>query len=186
MLLLITLIMVASILRLDVVLAAFAAGFILRLSIPDGDEHLESRIEGIAFGFLIPIFFVTSGMAIDPEAIVEHTMEFALIVLMILVARGVPVYLSGRWAPPVHRLDQRSSLTVALFAATGLPIIVAVTSITVSAGEMSSDNASLLVGAGAATVLLCPLLAMLVAPPRELAAPSQPSATADGADIVDP
>ena len=174
MLLLITLITVASLLRLDVVLAAFAAGFILRLSIPDGDAHLESRIEGIAFGLLIPIFFVTSGMAIDPEAIIGRPGAFVLILLMILLVRGLPVYLSGRWAPPDLRLDRRSSLTVSLFAATGLPIIVAVTSITVAAGEMSSASASLLVAAGAATVLVCPMLAMLVAPPREVRASGVP------------
>jgi Kef-type K+ transport system membrane component KefB len=181
MLLLITLLMVATLLRLDIVLAAFAAGFILRLSIPDGDEHLESRIEGIAFGFLIPIFFVTSGMAIDPAAIAERPLDFVLVLAMILLVRGGPVYLSGRWAPPDLRLDRDGSLTVALFASTGLPIIVAVTSISVAAGQMSSDNASLLVGAGAASVLIFPLLATLVAD-RRGPLDRQPSARASPAD----
>jgi hypothetical protein len=51
---------------------------------------------------------------------------------------------------------------VAAYCATGLPIIVAVTSVAVSAGEMSSANASLLVGAGAATVLLFPMAGTLL------------------------
>jgi hypothetical protein len=45
-----------------------------------------------------------------------------------------------------------------MFASTGLPIIVAVTSVAVSAGEMSMTNASVLVAGGALTVLICPLL----------------------------
>ncbi|QBR91697.1 cation:proton antiporter [Nocardioides euryhalodurans] len=164
MLLLTTLVAVAAALRLDVVLAAFAAGFILRLALPDGDERLETRIEGIAFGLLVPIFFVTSGMALDPAAIAERPLAFLALVGLILLSRGVPVLASTRFEPaPVGRgLPGREGLAVALFASTGLPIIVAVTSVAVTAGEMSSANASLLVGAGAATVLVCPLAASLV------------------------
>ena len=54
---------------LDVVLGAFAAGFVLRRALPEGDESLEHKIQGLAFGLLIPIFFITSGRAIDPAAI---------------------------------------------------------------------------------------------------------------------
>jgi Kef-type K+ transport system membrane component KefB len=161
MLLLVTLITVAEVFDLDIVLAAFAAGFILRLAVPDGDHHLEQKIEGIAFGFLVPVFFVTSGMAIDPDVIADHPVELALIVLLIVAIRGVPVFLSSHLLrrPP---LSTRESLGVGLFAATGLPIIVAVTSVAVDAGQMTGENASLLVSAGAATVLICPLLATLV------------------------
>jgi Kef-type K+ transport system membrane component KefB len=52
---------------LDVVLGAFAAGFVLRRSLPEGDESLEHKLDGLAFGLLIPVFFITSGMAIDPR-----------------------------------------------------------------------------------------------------------------------
>ena len=161
MLLLVTLIAVANIFKLDIVLAAFAAGFILRLAVPEGDHLLEKKLEGIAFGLLVPVFFVTSGMAIDPSALAERPLAFVAIVLLILVARGLPVFLSSlAFGEP--RLGRRESLGVGLFAATGLPIIVAVTSVSVDAGQMTPENASLLVSAGAATVLLCPLLATLV------------------------
>jgi hypothetical protein len=46
--------------------------------------------------------------------------------------------------------------------ATGLPMIVAVTSTAVSAGQMTSANASVLVAGGAVTVLLMPLAATLL------------------------
>lgn len=53
-------------------LGAFAAGFVLRRALPDGDESLEHKLEGLAFGLLIPIFFITSGMTIDPAALAAN------------------------------------------------------------------------------------------------------------------
>lgn len=163
LLLLVTLSFVAHELDLDIVLAAFAAGFILRLALPDGDERFEARLEGIAFGLLVPVFFVTSGMAIDPRAIGRNPGAFAAVLALILLARALPVFISSRFLGPAQdRFDTRDGTAVALFAATGLPIIVAVTSVSVSSGEMSTENASVLVGAGATTVILLPMLATVL------------------------
>ena len=81
---------------LDVVLGAFAAGFVLRRALPDGDESLEHKLEGLAFGLLIPIFFITSGMTIDPAAIAANPLGLLIFVLAILVIRGGPIYVSSR------------------------------------------------------------------------------------------
>jgi Kef-type K+ transport system membrane component KefB len=163
LLLLMTLIAVATAFELDIILAAFAAGFILRRALPAGNERLETKIDGLAFGLLIPIFFVVSGMVVDPEAIAENPSALLAILALILVARGLPVFIVSRFGGlPTEQMDRRDSLGVALFAATGLPIIVAVTSVAVTAGEMSTENASLLVAGGATTVLLFPMLATLL------------------------
>ena len=159
-LLLASLIAVAGVFELDIVLAAFAAGFILRMAIPEGNHLLESKIEGMAFGMLVPLFFVTSGMGVDPEAIASRPGAFVIVVALILAVRGFPVFLVTRFHRPT--LGTPDSAVVGFYAATGLPIIVAVTAVAVKAGEMSDDNASLLIGAGAATVLLYPLAAVLV------------------------
>ena len=87
-LLLVTLGAVAAVFELDSVLAAFAAGFVLRRALPGGDERLEAKLDGLAFGFLIPVFFVTSGMAIDPGAVAEEPADLAIFVLLILLIRG--------------------------------------------------------------------------------------------------
>src|SRR5262245_16528306 len=138
MLLLISLLAVATAFHLDIVLAAFAAGFILRVAIPESDEHLEARLEGIAFGLLVPIFFVHSGMGLDPKAIVEDPVAFVSVILLILVARGLPVLGACRLERLPTRLSDREGLGVALFASTGLPILVAVTSTAVAAGQRTS------------------------------------------------
>lgn len=167
MLLLVSLGAVAVAFDLDIVLAAFAAGFLLRFALPDGWELIEHKLDGIAYGFLIPIFFVTSGMAIDPSAIVSAPTTFVAVIALILLARGVPVYVASRFTGPAdERFGNRDALAIGLYAATGLPIIVAVTSVAVDQDLMTTADASLLVAAGAVTVLLCPLLARFVSAPR--------------------
>jgi Kef-type K+ transport system membrane component KefB len=163
-LLLVTLGAVAAAFDLDAVIAAFAAGFVLRRALPGGDELLEHKLDGLAFGLLIPVFFVTSGMAIDPDALVEEPWVLLIFVALIVLLRGGPVYVATRLdrGATGDRTDRRESLQVALYAATGLPIIVAVTSVAVSAGQMSTTNASVLVAGGAITVLLLPMLATLL------------------------
>ena len=66
--LLIFLVTISALFELDAVLGAFAAGFILRYIIPDGSKSLEMKLEGVGYGFLIPVFFVVSGAAINVRA----------------------------------------------------------------------------------------------------------------------
>jgi Kef-type K+ transport system membrane component KefB len=176
MLLLVTLGVIAISVHLDIVLGAFAAGIVLRRLLPSGHEGLELRLNGLAFGFLIPVFFVTSGMAIDPSAVASEPGVLVVFVVLILVVRGGLVLASehahGRRTEPSLRRPGRESLAVALYAATGLPIIVAVTSSAVSGGQMTTENASVLVAGGAITVLTCPLAATLLLGRREEEAPT--------------
>ena len=151
---------------LDTILGAFAAGFILRRLLPDGDESFEMKLDGIAFGLLIPIFFITSGMVIDISAVAAEPGVLVVFVLMILLIRGVPVFVATRWdrgnsgTEPLFSIRERVQL--GLYSATGLPIIVAVTGVAVASGDMSPGNASVLVTAGAVTVLVLPLAASII------------------------
>ncbi|NKR26607.1 cation:proton antiporter [Rhodococcus hoagii] len=158
MLLLVALIAVAAVFDLDIILGAFAAGFILRRTVPDGNEQLEYKLEGLAFGLLIPIFFVTSGMAIDVSAVADEPGVLAAFLALLVVVRGLPVFVASRY-DRIASFDTRESLQVALYSTTGLPLIVAVTGVAVSAGQMSNATASILVAAGAISVLILPMLA---------------------------
>jgi Kef-type K+ transport system membrane component KefB len=160
-LLLVTLGATAAAFELDAVLGAFAAGFVLRRLLPSGNESLEHKLEGLAFGLLIPVFFITSGMAIDPAAVAQEPVALVAFVVLILLVRGGLVYVATRTTREDGRpaFDGRESAAMALFGATGLPVIVAVTSVAVAAGQMTTTNASVLVAGGAVTVLVCPFLA---------------------------
>ena len=162
-LLLVTLGLAATIFELDGVLGAFAAGFVLRQLMPQGHQSLEHKLEGLAFGLLIPVFFITSGMGIDPSAIAEEPEDLLAFLALIVLVRGGIVYVSTRTD---GELDDRQSAAVAFFAATGLPIIVAVTAVAVRNGQMTELNASVLVAGGAITVLVCPLVGQRLLAPR--------------------
>ena len=165
-LLLVALCVLAELFHLDVVLGAFAAGFVLRQAIPHGDEQLEHKLNGLAFGMLIPVFFVTSGMAIDARAVAAAPTLLIIFVLLIVAVRGLPVFVSSRLerdrVSGARLFGTRESVRIGLFAATGLPIIVAVTTTAVAAGQMTQANASVLVAGGAVTVLTMPLIATLL------------------------
>ncbi|MET9215882.1 MULTISPECIES: cation:proton antiporter [unclassified Nocardia] len=162
-LLLLVLMVVAERFDLDVVLGAFAAGMVLRRLIAAGHPRVDEQLETIGYGLLIPVFFVVSGMAIDMSAVADRPLLWVSFVLAIAVARGLPVWLSERFVPHGRNLaSPHERAQLALFAATGLPIIVAVTQVAVSTELMTADTASVLVAAGATTVLLFPLVARLI------------------------
>lgn len=163
---------VAAVFDLDVVLGAFAAGIVLRRLLPDDTSVIE-RLEVIGFGMLIPVFFVTSGMTIDPAAVAAQPLLWVALVVGIGLARGVPVWLAERSITHSARLQRpRERAQLALYAATGLPIIVAVTQVATSAELISTQLASTLVAAGAATVLIFPLIARVISRPADIVMPA--------------
>lgn len=170
MLLLILLLALAGSFGLDVVLGAFIAGVIVRrFAPPTADSILQGKIEAIGFGFLIPLFFVVSGANLDIVSIIENPAPMLRFFVYMLVARGLVQYVVYRRAIP----DRRERARFSLYVATGLPIIVAVTAIEVDAGVMLASNAAALVGAGALTVLVFPLVGDSLVRGRRSAAPDQ-------------
>lgn len=161
MLLLSTLMMVAAVFQLDVVLGAFAAGIILRSLTPTGAfEPFSKRLEALGFSFLIPLFFVASGMGIKVSVIGEQPLLLAAIVLGILVIRGLPVFAAEYFLKTGSGLTSlQEKLQLGLYSAAGLPIIVAVTQVARQSDLLTEQSASLLVAGGALTVLIFPLLA---------------------------
>ena len=160
-LLLVGLVALSAAFDLDIVLGAFAAGFVLRYIIPEGDHGLEKKLDGVAYGFLIPIFFVVSGAKIDLMAVFQQPALLVGFILMLLLIRAVPIFVALSTGKDTRDISTHNRLTIALYCTTALPIIVAVTSVAVSANAMSQETASVLVAAGAITVFLMPLLATL-------------------------
>lgn len=159
--LLIFLVTISALFELDAVLGAFAAGFILRYIIPDGSKSLEMKLEGVGYGFLIPVFFVVSGAAINVRAVAGRPALLVAFIVMLMLIRAVPVYVALSLDKRKNPLSSHHRVTVALYCTTALPIIVAVTSLAVKVGTMQSDTASTLVAAGAITVFLMPLLSSI-------------------------
>ncbi|MCZ9307674.1 cation:proton antiporter [Corynebacterium sp. c8Ua_181] len=155
---------VTAVFELDIVLGAFAAGIILNRIIPDEfHRRLEHRLDVVFYSMLIPVFFVVSGMSINWDTIANNPWKVLGIPALILVTRGLPVFLRENVAHTGSDIETfRERLQVGLYSATGLPIIVAVTTLAVNSKIMEPENASIFVSGGALTVAIFPLLASLV------------------------
>jgi Kef-type K+ transport system membrane component KefB len=163
-LVLVALVSLSLVLDLDMLLGAFAAGVLSRLLLtgaPARDvDVIEGKIEALGYGFLVPIFFIVTGVTFDLDALVSDPGALVLVpvfLVLLAVVRGIPSML----AAPAG--SSRADLAAtALFGATGLPVIVAVTAIGVDSGDLPSGTAAALVGAGMLSVLCFPLLGLLL------------------------
>jgi Kef-type K+ transport system membrane component KefB len=145
-------------------LGAFAAGVIMRIlfhsGAPERTERVTAKLEAIGFGFLIPVFFIETGIGYDLKALTSNWATVGLVPLflgMFLITRGLPSFFSTP-----EGMTRRARRAVALYAATGLPLIVAITAIGVERGTLKSSTAAAMVGAGMLSVLLYPFLALKV------------------------
>src|SRR5437763_674826 len=119
---------------LETILGAFAAGALL--SLIDRDEMMTHpqfrlKLEAAGFGVFIPIFFVTSGLRFDLNALFASASTVArvpLFLLALLLVRGVPALLYGRL------IGRSRALIAGVLLATSLPFIVAATHIGVQIG----------------------------------------------------
>ncbi|MCR5392067.1 MAG: cation:proton antiporter [Olsenella sp.] len=169
-LLLVFLVFLAEVAGFDAVLGAFAAGFVLRVFSPDGNRELEERIEAIGNGFLIPAFFVISGAGIDLSAAFSDPGLLFLFIGLLVAVRGVSVAISLHVNPETREMSPQERFVTTAYCVMALPLVVAITRIVVDAGAMTTEDASVLVTAGAVTVLVIPILTSLV----RVAAPAHP------------
>ena len=169
MFLLAALVLLAHDVGFDFVLGAFASGLVVGIALDAPEGHsVHMRLEGIGFGFLIPIYFVVTGMNFDLDSLLTGT-GLALAVLFLaslLVVRGVPAVLALR------ELGPRETASLALFSATALPLLVAIVGIGMDRGAISAQVGASMIGAGMASVLVFPLAATHVARRTENAPPS--------------
>jgi Kef-type K+ transport system membrane component KefB len=162
-LLLVALLAIAEDFGLDVVLGAFIAGIITKQLVPaDEQSGLQTKVEGIAFGVFIPIFFIVSGARLDISSILANPSLLLVFLVLLLIVRGIPQFFLYRRAIP--HAKERAGFS--LYVATALPIIVAVTSVELASGIMRPSVAAALVGAGALSVLVFPLVAQRLLPKR--------------------
>ena len=158
-LLVILLVYLAIKLSLDVLLGAFAAGVVVRLFIEGEDsEPITSKLDAIGFGFLIPIFFIESGITFDLHALVHQPKVLLLVpmfTVIFLVTRGIPT-----WAFFRRVVTKAEASALSVLAATGLPLIVVITTLGVDEHKMKPQNAAALVAAGMLSVLIYPIVGL--------------------------
>jgi Kef-type K+ transport system membrane component KefB len=144
---------------LESILGAFLAGAVIGLLDRDASSHPQFRLklDAIGYGFLIPVFFVTSGLRLDVTALADSPsalLQVPLFVVALLCARGLPALLY------TSSLGLRAAVTAGLLQATSLPFIVTATQIGLLVGLMDPSTATGLVCAGLVSVLVFPAVAL--------------------------
>jgi Kef-type K+ transport system membrane component KefB len=163
----------------DALLGAFIAGMVVAVS--DGDERpsqerYQAKLRAIGYGFLVPVFFVMTGVQFDIGALFAHPSALALVPLLVVtiaVVRGGPALLYRR------RLGLRPALAAGLLQATTLTFPVVVAALGLALGLLSEAAAAALIGASLLTVLLFPAAALFLRPwtPAGDTEPEQRAAT---------
>jgi Kef-type K+ transport system membrane component KefB len=148
---------VAEELGLEVILGAFIAGAVI--SLLDRDEVMthpdfRRKLEAMGFGFFIPVFFVTSGVRFDLDALTQDASNLAMVPVFLaalLLVRGLPA-LIYRGA-----IGSRRTVVAGVLQATSLPFIVAATAIGLELDLVDPAESAALIGAGLLSVLIFPV-----------------------------
>ncbi|MGE5857295.1 MAG: cation:proton antiporter [Solirubrobacterales bacterium] len=152
-----SLVALAAQLGLDLLIGGFVAGMITRVALRGRELAVfDSKLTAVGYGLLIPFFFVTSGMAFDLDALTSSTtalLKVPMFVALFLIVRGVPALLLYR-----SHLALRDRFALAVYCATELPLVVAITTLAIDAGQMKTSTAAGLVGAAIISTLIFPLL----------------------------
>jgi Kef-type K+ transport system membrane component KefB len=172
----------AAELGLDMLLGAFTAGLVARLFFSGQDEHTQeqivARLEGVGYGFLVPVFFVVSGIRFDLDALLADGSALLLVpmsLLLFLLVRGLPSYVALGGA-----LAGRDRLGAGVYISTALPLVVVIATIGVDRDQLTEGTAAAFVAAGMLSVLVFPLVATRL----RGSTPVGPQGWADGPDAL--
>ncbi len=158
MLLLLLMVFLAEEAGAEIVLGAFVAGQIMRLALPNGDKELEEVIEGFGYGFLIPVFFIVSGAALDVEVLLEQPLLPLLALVLLLVVHVGPALVTFK-----DTLSVRDRVAVGCFTAATLPLVVATAEVAARAELISEAQSALLIGGALLSMVVAPLLGRTLA-----------------------
>jgi Kef-type K+ transport system membrane component KefB len=147
------------------ILGAFAAGLLVRMIDLSGHAphpQFQTKLEGIGFGFLIPIFFIATGVQFDLKALLGNLTALAevpLFLVALLLVRGLPALLYTRF------VGTRRARIAGLMQATTLTFVIVATQIGLASGLINSTTSASLLTAGLLSAALFPAAALrLLAP----------------------
>ena len=160
--LLIGLVALAGELGLEVILGAFIAGAII--SLVDRDREMTHatfrlKLDAAGFGIFIPVFFVSTGVTYDLDALTSSTstiMHVPVFLAALVAVRGLPALL---YRPVIPR--ERIPVAI-LMQSTSLPFIVAATQVGLALDVVTPANAAALVAAGLLSVVLFPAASLVL------------------------
>lgn len=148
----------------DALLGAFVGGVVLNVADNDDrptQERYQGKLRAIGYGFLVPVFFIVTGVQFDLRSLFASPSALALmpaILVGILIARAAPALLYRR------KLGTRPAVAAGLLQATTLTFPVVVAEVGRSLGLLTPASSAALVGAALLSVLIFPAVALMLRP----------------------
>ena len=140
------------------ILGAFVAGMVVGLATRGPQSELFFvKIDTVCLGWLMPFFFIGTGMNFDLGSLVRETSTMLLapaFMLLFLLVRGLPVLLYRRDIPGPLQLPFALSSSVS-----SLGLIVVITQIGLQTQVMNLDIAQALITAALLSLLVFPTAA---------------------------
>jgi Kef-type K+ transport system membrane component KefB len=148
----------------DALLGAFVGGVVLNIADRDDRptrERYQGKLRAIGYGFLVPVFFIVTGVQFDIRSLFASASSLALmpaVVAGILIARAAPALLYRR------KLGIRPAIAAGLLQATTLTFPVVVAEVGRSLGLLTPATSAALIGAALLSVLIFPAVALALRP----------------------
>ena len=146
---------------LATILGTFLAGVIVRRmdESPASRQEFQGKLEAIGFGFLIPVFFVSTGVGLGVTSLFHSTraiIDVPVFLVVLLAVRGLPALLYAR------ALGRTRAIAAGFMQGTSLTFIVVATTIGVQTGHQRASTAAALVVAGLLSVIIYPPVALQI------------------------
>ena len=160
---------------LAMILGAFLAGVIVRRTDESAAsrQEFQGKLEAIGFGFLIPVFFVSTGVGLGVTSLFHSTralVDVPVFLVALLAVRGLPALLYAR------ALGRTRAIAAGFMQGTSLTFIVVATTIGVQTGHQRASTAAALVVAGLLSVIIYPPVALQILKSAGTRAVSHPPA----------
>jgi Trk K+ transport system NAD-binding subunit len=127
-----------------VILGAFLSGLLMSFFMSKERSILIIKLEGMGFGFFIPVFFIMVGAKFDPGSLKEFGNSiYIFLALLVILFYAVKIIPSFIW---IRKFGKRLSLAAGFLLAAHLGLVIAASSVGLELGAISPGaNASFII-----------------------------------------
>ncbi len=156
----------SQLIGIQAVLGSFLAGVIAAAIAGQESEEVRRVLDGIGYGFFVPIFFIQVGSSLDLRGFLANPHGLSLALLLLVVASGASL-IPGLLLRLV--MPWRSALSGALLLSTRLTVTIAGATVALAAHAIASQTMIAIVLMSIVSSLLWPALAqrLMPSPPPE-------------------
>jgi Kef-type K+ transport system membrane component KefB len=148
-------------LDIEPILGAFLAGVVFALVFRNRGA-LEHRLSGFSYGFLIPIFFINVGIRFELETLLDSR---SLVRAFVVITAAFAVKVIPSFALLLQKLPFREVLAAGALLSARLSLIIAVATVGVELGLLTTEDRALAILVAAATTTIAPSIFRMIAPP---------------------